>query len=365
VKDEDDEEVNVAAMQLRMLRRKNMENAAVEVAVKAVELLVQTKPVFVLCRTTRGTAHYVVAKSSFWEITNRLTDLVRAGTPNKLVICVLTREVDESSKDFPSSVRYARDNGWLLRLSQLNRPVAYEMMQQRLGTDKVDPELMNFIYILTFGRPKFILESIWELLREEHIMVDPMTKEVRLITPLDEIHVAEWSYTAMVGDCLCEIESLDPQESAIIKMATVFTGPFSIADLASSSKSPWAGAFFLDSLRLFRACLSLVSRNMLDKHEGDRKELLFDVHKETPLFVLTNEIVRRVGSTMLLEAQKMAVKRAALMQRRLYIDLPSKMAEKRRRDKELHVAYWNLTDLGGTQGREEYENGDGGYDYDG
>ena len=41
----------------------------------------------------------------------------------------------------------------------------------------------------------------------------------------------------MVGDCLCEIEALDPQESAIIKMSTVFKGPFSVNDLAAGSKS--------------------------------------------------------------------------------------------------------------------------------
>ena len=45
----------------------------------------------------------------------------------------------------------------------------------------------------------------------------------------------------------------------------------------------------------------------------------------------------RVAAIRLLEMQKMAVKRAALMQRRLLQDLPAKIAEKRRRDKELHV----------------------------
>lgn len=48
----------------------------------------------------------------------------------------------------------------------------------------------------------------------------------------------------------------------------------------------------------------------------------------------------------MLEAQKMAVKRAALMQRLLNKELPAKVAEKRRREKELHVPYWVLTDLG-------------------
>ena len=39
---------------------------------------------------------------------------------------------------------------------------------------------------------------------------------------LETIRVADWKHTAMVGGAICLIESLDPQESAVVKMATVF-----------------------------------------------------------------------------------------------------------------------------------------------
>ena len=175
--DEEDasKESNIAAMQLRMLQRERMEAAAVEVAIQVVDDLVTRRPVVVLCRTTRGNAHHIVARSSFWEITNRLSELVKRGTPNKLLVIILTLEVPANWDDVPDSIKYASENGWYIRMAQLKRSVAYEYMRLRLGTDKVDEGVMFFVYLITFGRPKFILETIDLLLREDHVSMDETT----------------------------------------------------------------------------------------------------------------------------------------------------------------------------------------------
>ena len=139
----------------------------------------------------------------------------------------------------------------------------------------------------------------------------------------------------MVGECLVEIESLDPHELAIMKMSTVFGGPFTVSDIASSTRSPWAGAHWLDNLRVFKACDALVKKGLLELYTDERKDgFMSALHEQTPLFILRNELVRRVGSRMLLQSQKIAVKRAALMQRLLIRELTQKIAEKRRRDEE-------------------------------
>ena len=66
----------------------------------------------------------------------------------------------------------------------------YEYMRLRLGTDKVDEGVMFFVYLITFGRPKFILETIDLLLNEEHVSMDETTKEWKLNKPHQEIAVA-------------------------------------------------------------------------------------------------------------------------------------------------------------------------------
>merc|ERR1711862_971762 len=80
---------------------------------------------------------------------------------------------------------------------------------------------------------------------------------------LERINIAAWAQTAMVGETVCLLESLDPLEAAVLKMSTVFTGAFTLPDLASSSCSRWAGATHFDYLRLLRALEDLVRRGII------------------------------------------------------------------------------------------------------
>jgi hypothetical protein len=64
-----------------------------------------------------------------------------------------------------------------------------------------------------------------------------------------------------------------------------------------------------------------------------------DFNKDIPKFYLHDVLMRKVAGTMLLEQQKLAVKRAALMQRAVSRKLPSRMRKKQQRDAKLHVPY--------------------------
>merc|ERR1719386_229160 len=81
---------------------------------------------------------------------------------------------------------------------------------------------------------------------------------------LESIQIAEWAHTAMVGGTVCLLESLDPLEAAVVKMSTVFDGVFTVADLAASSCSRWAGATRFDNLRLYKAVNWLAKREIID-----------------------------------------------------------------------------------------------------
>jgi hypothetical protein len=336
-----------------------LEQAMIDLAVGLVEKLVRERPVVVLMRTTRGTAQHAVDMTSFWTLADRLGDLVQQSPQNRMVCLLLTRQVPSKTDahghvlqdvKVPRIVDFASQNGWIVTCKTLNQNATREYMSKRLQTQtELQPDLPQYVHNVSLGTPKYILECLQEFIANNYISLTGADRKVQLQTNLDTIAIADWTHTSMVGDVLCQIEALDPQEQSIIKMATVFQGSFSVADLAASSKSPWAGAFYLDNLRLYKACNVLTEQNLLREEKGsviDSKVGSFQAHEDTPMFILDNVLVRRVAGTMLLEQQKMAVKRAALMQRMLQKELPARLQEKHRRDKELHVPYWILTDLG-------------------
>merc|ERR1711874_952049 len=156
-------------------------------------------------------------------------------------------------------------------------------------------------------------------------------------------------------------EPLDPLQAAVLKMSTVFTGAFTLPDLAASSCSRWAGATRFDYLRLFRAIQDLVRRGIIevaeerqwldsnaaenvcvtensgqiaDQHPSERKPEL-----KGP-FEMRNVLIRKVGGSMVLEAQKKVVKRQALIDRALSRDLPARMEEVYNQRLEPHIPWY-------------------------
>jgi len=194
-------------------------------------------------------------------------------------------------------------------------------------------------------------ETIDQLLKSECIQVsrnaDGTAESVRHLPDLDSINIASWGQTAMVGNTICLLESLDPLEAAVLKMSTCFQGAFTLPDLAASSCSRWAGATHFDFLRLFRAIQDLVKRGIIEVPISRQAQ----VQSESPpgsnsgqsqlqTFEMKNVLIRKVGGAMVLEAQKKVVKRQALIDRSLSRDLPARMEEVRTKRMEPHIPWY-------------------------
>merc|ERR1712113_387055 len=154
--------------------------------------------------------------------------------------------------------------------------------------------------------------------------------------------ISSWNQTAMVGETVCLLESLDPLEAMVLKMSTVFTGPFTLPDLASSSCSRWAGSTHFDYLRLFRAIQELVKREIIEIARNHRSATETTTAATGALqnYEMRNVLIRKVGGSMVLEAQKKVVKRQALIDRALSRDLPARMEEVYNKRLEPHIPWY-------------------------
>merc|ERR1712019_96355 len=104
----------------------------------------------------------------------------------------------------------------------------------------------------------------------------------------------------MVGGTICLLESLDPLQSAVVKMATVFHGLFTVADLAASSCSRWAGATYFDSFRVFWAVSVLMGHKILERAEDNDDKDFLGNNNPIDCFKLTSVLIRKVADAMVL-----------------------------------------------------------------
>jgi len=221
--------------------------------------------------------------------------------------------------------------------------------------EKVPAELQYFIAKISLGNPLYIRETIDQLLAHDQLRLVTDSRgevEVEYDRDLDAINIAGWSQTAMVGETVCLLESLEPLHAAVVKMSTVFKNTFTLRDLASSSCSRWAGATHFDFLRLYRALQDLVKRGIIEVVPKSRRsatnvdlKTLQDQAKDkdsvnTQTFQMRNVLIRKVGSSMVLEGQKKVVKRQALIDRALAKALPARMEELNTKKLEPHIPWY-------------------------
>jgi len=253
-----------------------------------------------------------------------------------VVLTVLSKEVDRTSP----IVQSAMEKNSLVELSSLNDSTSHDYIAIYLGTalGVVPKPLRDFIVQVSLGNPLYMRETIDQLIQGQHLTVkkdaQSEPERVEYEEDLEGINIAAWSHTAMVGETICLLESLDPLEAAVLKMSTVFAGAFSLPDLGSSSCSAWAGATHFDYLRLFRAIQDLVRRGIVETAESTTHE------GQTQNFEMKNVLIRKVGGSMVLEAQKKVVKRQALIDRALSSYLPGKMEELAAKRNEPHIPWY-------------------------
>lgn len=274
----------------------------------------------------------------FWRFTSELSLLVNK--ERSVAGLVLVREANQEQQ----CVKDAMASGNLLSLRGLSEEHILEYLASYLGIpeDAVPRPLRRFVSQVTMGNPLYIRETLDQLLQDGNLKVKPGASAS---AALDKIDIAAWSHTAMVGGTVCNIESLDPIEMAALKMSTCFEGSFTLPDLAASSCSQWGGATHFDLLRLFRATRKLVSRGFIDKvpppsRDSPRQSVNGDGFGDTQYFAMQSALIRTVGASMVLEAQKKSVKRNALIDRVLKQDLPDRMTELAAKKSVQHIPWY-------------------------
>lgn len=251
-------------------------------------------------------------------------------------------------------VRLAAQKGWIVELRGLSEEASIEYMSKYINVpaSMLPRPLSQYIFKVSLGNPLYIRETINQLKTDGHLKIETNhnghPENVNYPQDLESINIAAWVQTAMVGETVCLLESLDPLEAAVLKMSTVFSGAFTLPDLASSSCSHWSGATHFDYLRLYRAMQDLLNRKIIEQVK--ERKLSDDSPKKDgagspgennlQMFEMRNVLIRKVGSSMLLEAQKKVIKRQALMDRVLSRDLPSRMEIVYAKRLEPHIPWY-------------------------
>jgi len=317
-----------------------------------LEILREQTALVIVLQLEHGTSLFektLKGLNCFWTVVSRLTKVAMpqggtgsGGDAKPIVLAILAQEADSSTHP---TIKTAINKGWHIELKGLPEDACNEYMCTYLGVPKsmMPHPLQQFIQKISLGNPLYIRETIDQMLIHEHIKLHfnsaGAPESLQYHQDLEGINIADWGQTAMVGETICLLESLDPLQAAVLKMSTVFTGTFSLPDLASSSCSRWAGATHFDYLRLFKAIQDLVKRHILEV-AGSNRSATDLVTPKLQVFEVKNVLIRKVGAYMLLEAQKKVVKRQALIDRTLSRDLPARMEAVYSKRLEPHIPWY-------------------------
>lgn len=328
----------------------------IDLSAKLVRQLCRERPVLCVLSLRSGSNIFDSKEQKedahmFWDLARCIADISKEQLRHPLLLALV---INGGLDDVPAEIRYTVSAEGFLRMTRLRDDSILEYMGKhlQLAQSKIPDSLHRFVAKITQGNALFIRETLDQLLQYGHISIvkdgkNPPAPESMKYTPdLESINIADWANTAMVGGTICLLESLDPLQAAVVKMATVFRGVFTVADLAASSCSRWAGATYFDAFRVFSSLSVLVSRGIIDRSDNDIDvdKSFLNVAHDIDCFRLNNVLIRKVGDSMVLEAQKKAVKRQALMDRVLAKELPAKMVELRRKKAIQHIPWYYQID---------------------
>jgi class 3 adenylate cyclase len=282
----------------------------------------------------------------FWKMTAEISELVKADS--QIAGLVLCRRADRTS---PAVVHAAEYNA-LLSLNGLSEESCLEQyISNHLDVPEqgVPQKLREFVQSVTLGNPLFIRETLAQLQEEKALKVKQRESAELSNNAFDKIEIASWNHTQMVGSTTCTLESLEPIEASALKMSTCFENAFTLPDLAASNCSQWGGATHFDLLRLFRATQKLVKLGLIQKvgpphgttgEEWRKPDSANTPFGQTQYFQMKSMLVKTVGASMVLEAQRKSVKRNALIDRVLKLDLPDRMKELQVKKSVLHIPWY-------------------------
>mmetsp|Transcript_141351 Transcript_141351/g.249490 ORF Transcript_141351/g.249490 Transcript_141351/m.249490 type:complete len:1044 (+) Transcript_141351:183-3314(+) len=324
-------------------------DTALDVVMTLITILRKQTPVLLVMQFEYGTSLFpktLEDQTIFWKVITDLAKVVQSKTAGSkpFTMMILCRDADHSNP----CVRIAEESNSLLQLTGLTDENILQYMSNYMAVpDQMVPHnLRQFVAKVTLGNPRYIQETIDQLVEDQNVIVNfganraPRNLECK---DLDLIDLASWVHTDMVGGTVCLLESLDPLDAAVLKMSTCFSGPFTLPDLAASTCSRWAGATHFDFLRLFKALRTLVHQNIIDvvaaplagEPQSPRDEIGSSQH-----FQCNNLLIRSVGGSMVLEAQKKSVKRQALIDRTLNLYLPQRMEALQSKKSVQHIPWY-------------------------
>jgi len=299
--------------------------AALDVVDALISILLKQTPISMVFHFDYGTSLFPKTLEDqviFWKAIADLSKLLKTKNPNPLVMIVVSRDADRTNP----VVQMAEQSSTLLNMAGLSNDGMLEYMTNilRVKEEMVPHSLRTFVGKVCLGNPMYISETIQELIEHQNVAVNyganGQAKGLE-VKDLDLVELYTWGHTRMVGGTVCLLESLDPLESAVLKMSTCFLGPFTLPDLAASTCSKWAGATYFDFLRILKALRKLVQQQIVEEVPAEDG----DPQSQCGRFQCVNLLIRSVGSSMVLECQKKSVKRQALIERTLARELPARM----------------------------------------
>jgi hypothetical protein len=332
----------------RTAEKEKILDAAVEVMISLLGLVVKQTSALLILQFEIGTSLFPKTtqhdQGVFWKTVSKLGTVVQR--EKRLSLLILVREVDPTN----SAVKFAKDKNSLIRLPGLADDMLVNYVSAYLGVaDHLVPApLRNFVSKVTLGNPLYVRETIDEMQTRGFVCMNRARNgkcQSIECQSMDAINVAAWQQTSMVGGTICQLEALEPLESAILKMSTCFSGPFSLPDLAASSCPQWAGSTHFDLLRLYKRLQILVEKRIIDLVDAPAagetpRGKVHNPFGSTQYFQTRNLLIRAVGSSMVLEQQRKSAKRQALVDRALSRELPARMEVLARSKNAQHIPWY-------------------------
>jgi hypothetical protein len=242
-------------------------------------------------------------------------------------------------------VQHAFSSNTLLNMVGLSTEGMLEYMSNilRVKEEMVPRNLRTFVGKVSLGNPSYIQETLQELIEHQNVLINiganGQAKGLE-VKDLELVELYTWGHTRMVGGTVCLLESLDPLESAVLKMSTCFQGSFTLPDLAASTCSRWSGATYFDFLRILKALRKLVELGIVEEVPWGEWSEEEGGAINCARFQCVNLLIRSVGSSMVLECQKKSVKRQALIDRTLARELPARLSVLAQKKAVHHIPWY-------------------------
>jgi len=372
--------------------RPDFSEAEIGSACELLSKLADKTSILIVMQVEHGTSRFPWALrddlGNFWNMVTSLNRLVTAhkhgAAEGKEPICMLLL-VRDVVTDNPA----VQDAHLNLHLGGLDQESLAQYLSIYLDVppEVVDPELQRFVSTVTQGNPLYIRETISELQRKHLVFTEGANKQTVRVECVnrDKVDISSWQHTAMVSGTVCTLEGLDPREAAVVKMGVCFKGTFTLSDLAARMCSRWAGSTRLDQLLLFSKMRGLEERNFIERtwqsrssgagawpssqfstpDPSQRVSVLSgpgsaSARQAAPRFRMISTLISSVAGSMVLEAQKKAVKRQALIDRVLKERRAAQMEDDGANKREKHIPWYYeqaFMRMGAIQAHAELEGG--------